>query len=447
MNRSILLASVLLILPGRIVRAQSSGSSPVQTKAQYVPAAPIAPKTIQECSAFEAEVSAFKNEKIKEHDICRYHSGHQVDRPGSIPTTVCAVSACQELHDWAYGDAAAGLDQEVAACRAALGDYQARVARAQQLAAGRQQALQGATTNIAAALGTLMSKDAAQPLDSQNQLSDYDTQKQKEAVVGDDDDPSLKMNDDLGNLAASKDKPTTQDTLGQDLDKLDDGKSKDSDPSNLPPACDELISYRDKELEGEFNVALAQRDIYKDGEAQQFDLAGKTLNLMNDHWWRSETIAKVAIEVKFVTDEANAFLSLFVPEAKATDPKWVKLLGQPPDIVGHAGTAIGIIRSDVENGARKASEDGSKAAVWTLADALNPLIAMSHGVIEHAENEEELEKYRGEVQKQVAAIVRTARNMHDKAKEAQSKADSITMIKQDITDYCSAQPAINLIPK
>lgn len=142
------------------------------------------------------------------------------------------------------------------------------------------------------------------------------------------------------------------------------------------------------------------------------------------------------MKIKLVTDEFNSGIKLFVP-VESSLLKFVE----------RAGISVGIIRSEVENGAKKASEDGSKEAIWALAEELSPLIAMEHGFVSYNENLEGMENSEAEVQRQVGTLVKSARNWRNKEKEEYSKADSIAKIRQQITNYCTVQPEINLAPR
>jgi hypothetical protein len=220
-------------------------------------------------------------------------------------------------------------------------------------------------------------------------------------------------------------------------------ESQNSDSVSKPLSCDELMNYRDNQLEKELNLAVYKRDVYKAGKEKQFENAQDTLNLMNHEWLMGETGAQIAIEVKFVADEVSVLLGFFgEPRIPMRIPKVT-----PADIISGAGPTVGIIRSYVEDGAQKASDDGAKAAIWRIAEELNPLVAVAHGLADLSENEEGLQDSKDEIQKQAAAIVETARKFNDKEKEEQSKADSLAKIKQSITDYCAPQAVINLAPR
>lgn len=218
-------------------------------------------------------------------------------------------------------------------------------------------------------------------------------------------------------------------------DSADDQKTKD---------CQALLKYRDSQLRHEFEVAMTQRDIYITQREEEFTLAKDTLNLINDDWWlgklsggHGEVIAEIATKVKFVTDEVNAFLSFFPAEDLGS--KGAKYLTKTnfDTVAGGAAPTVDILKSWTENGAQKAAEDGGRAAAWRLAEELSPLVAVQEGLLDYHENVEGLENFREITQRQVAQIVQTARNWQDKAAEAQSKADAINQISQQISAFCS----------
>jgi len=204
-------------------------------------------------------------------------------------------------------------------------------------------------------------------------------------------------------------------------------RDKKADRRDRTDLCKQLYDYRDNQLETAFNVALTKQDLFKDRKEKDLVLAKDTLNLSNQEWLMGQQGAQIAIELKFFTDELSAFLKALAPEAEVVD------------FIEHVGISIGIVRSAVENGAKKASEDGAKEALWVLSEELSPLVAMEHGVLTRAENERGVEESKAEIQRQVSAIVGTARNWHNKELEAQSAAESIAKIKQRITEYCSAE--------
>jgi len=181
---------------------------------------------------------------------------------------------------------------------------------------------------------------------------------------------------------------------------------------------------------------MIRYNLAKEEKLQQFAAANDLLNLMDREWWGGKTGAEIAIKVKLVTDETNAMIKLFVPiESKALD------------FVENAGVTIGIIRSEVENGTKKASDDAGKEVGWKLAEGLSPIVAVQHGLMDYAENTEGLEKSEAEVQVQVGKLVQAAKSWHAKEITAQTEAQYVDRIEQQITDYCTTQPEINIAPR
>ncbi len=189
---------------------------------------------------------------------------------------------------------------------------------------------------------------------------------------------------------------------------------------------------------------MHRQDLFKDEKEHEFVLARETLELMSAP---KLTIGQVAIEVELVTDEVNAFISMLAPGEAQVIGRVEHAAQKALPYVQGAASDVGIIRSWVDNGAKKASEDGGKEAAWMLADELSPLVAMSHGILTHAENETGMAKYKAEVQHQVEMLVRTAAKWHDKEVEERSKAQSIDEIRQQITSLCTNTPLFNIGPK
>jgi len=247
--------------------------------------------------------------------------------------------------------------------------------------------------------------------------------------------PPLKLIDP-GSFAAAGAESDPVDKGIQDILATEDDKKKQD--------CSALLNYRDTQLEHELEVAITQRDIYITQREKDFTLAKETLNLMNNDWWlgkltggHGEAMAEIATTVKFLTDEVNAFLSLF--PAEDLEQAGAKILTKEhfDTFGGGAGPTVDTLRSWKEDGAQKAVTDAGKAAAWRIAEELNPVTAFLHGVLDYQDNLEGLEKFRQVTQQQVAQIVQTARNWQDKAAEAQSKADTIFEISQRISAYCS----------
>ena len=198
-------------------------------------------------------------------------------------------------------------------------------------------------------------------------------------------------------------------------------------PTDRPANCRELLAYRDGDLENDLRAATRRFDLSKQEAESYIETARGTLNLMNEQWLVGETGTEIAIQLKFFADEASAFLHLLAPGEHAV-----------VDLVERSGVTLGILRSAVENGARAASEEASKEAFWSLSEELSPLIAMQHGSVSYADNEAGMDGYKAEVQRQVAALVKSARRWQDKETEARSESQSIAQLKQRITAFCSS---------
>jgi hypothetical protein len=157
---------------------------------------------------------------------------------------------------------------------------------------------------------------------------------------------------------------------------------------------------------------------------------------MDKQWLGGETGAQIAIHINLFSDEVNAFAQFINPvESKSLE------------IVEKGGITIGLIRSEVENGAKKASADAGKEAAWKLTETLSPIVAIAHGLTDYTEAEEGLETSSAEIQSQVGHLVDSARAWHDHQTEERSKAELIAQIKKQTTGYCTEQPEINIAPR
>ena len=239
---------------------------------------------------------------------------------------------------------------------------------------------------------------------------------------------------------------TPVDKSVQDILGTEDDKKKQN--------CTALLNYRDTTLEHDFEVALTQRDLYATQKEEEFTLAKETLEIMDKDGWRGwltggheKAVAEVAIRVKFITDEVNAFIAIFNPvESEALDA------------VNMAGRGVDLAIKVVEHGAERASKEAGKTTAWMLAEEVGKLdrdqvffykelklldrvggvAAAEHGVLDYEENMKQLEETKSVIQEDVRRLVNSARNWRDKEKEAQSKADSIYKIKEQISTYCSS---------
>jgi hypothetical protein len=86
--------------------------------AQYMPVAPLFPKSAQECQSYSEDVEAFRASVGEQHEQCL--STHDHDRPNEPPSSVvCSSSSCQYLHDRLFGNnmwSAKSLQADVAKC-------------------------------------------------------------------------------------------------------------------------------------------------------------------------------------------------------------------------------------------------------------------------------------------------------------------------------------------
>lgn len=187
--------------------------------------------------------------------------------------------------------------------------------------------------------------------------------------------------------------------------------------------------------------------MFKNEKENQLELAKNSLNLMDKEWLGGQTGAQIAIHVKLFADEVNAFIQLINPLESKSLELAAKTGVTTLERVEKAGITIGLARSEMENGAKKASADAGKEAAWKLAESLSPIVAIAHGLSDYTEAEEGIETSTAELQTQVDLLVKSARAWHDKEAEERSKAESIAKIKRQITDYCAKSPEIDIAPR
>jgi hypothetical protein len=209
MRQIISVSAILLCFCTPSLHAQTASPNSIGTQnIPYTPAAPIAPKDIRECMDFQNQIDAFKSAVGAQHQAC-LDSGKSTRPGGTGPGSQCSVPACQTLHDYLYGNAAAGMDQEAAACRAAVLRYQ-----------NRQTAERDSIQTMADAIATLAAPTAAAPIDSQSGLSDFDQQAQSQAVTGDNSGSNLAVSDDVQALAQNNSSQAASGIGDNDINSL-----------------------------------------------------------------------------------------------------------------------------------------------------------------------------------------------------------------------------------
>lgn len=256
--------------------------------------------------------------------------------------------------------------------------------------------------------------------------------------------------------------PKPTDRAGRETPYVDPGSVAPSsaiedllNPKEKPKgdSCQELLDYRDHKLAHAFEVALEQHDLYTAQKEQDFALAKQTAELMDQGWWGGKLtgghgtlLARVAIDVKFVTDELNGFLAIINPEES------VVLEG----ITG-AGRVIDVVHSDVDEGAKEASKEAGKTAYWTLAEEIGKLnkdsqtlqtlggyTGMVQGATDYAKHSEQMEQAQDAIEEDVRNLVQSSRNWQDKAVEAQAEAKMIQQISKAISTYCSTNGDVEI---
>jgi hypothetical protein len=412
-----------------------------------VPGAPIAPKDPRECDAFAQEFKALIDRLTTEHQQCLDANSKSPENPASHTNIlICSHSPCQTLHDYVYGDFKKAGNAEIDACRAAANDYQARLARERQLLAARQEALQGATTSITAALQTLLNKDTAQPLNSQSQLSDYDAQKQQQAVVGDDADASLKMNDDVANLAANKDKGTAQDTLGQDLNKLG-GTPDQPVPTDECASALKYVSDPTNGLQADLERALNTYAVEKEGLKAQQDLKAQ---LLNDSWWATSSGPVVAARIKYYADELQDWVSVFLPaEAELNQAKQALLDGLKLSgavIKGayqNSESLMDAIKGANDEAAKELAEIGKDKLGQELgAGQVYSAYKIFKDQADFVETLDQAAEARNVVQDQIHKLDDQIAKARTRASIAAEKATALDALRQDVLQACTQKVII-----
>jgi len=101
------------------------------------------------------------------------------------------------------------------------------------------------------------------------------------------------------------------------------------------------------------------------------------------------------------------------------------------------GTSLDIVKTGVEEGAKKASDDGGKSLVWMIAEDLNPIIGVQHALSDYKGRSVKLEETEKVIQDHAGALVNSARSWKLKEETAKAKVIYLDQIKKEITDYCT----------
>lgn len=239
------------------------------------------------------------------------------------------------------------------------------------------------------------------------------------------------------------------------------------------PNCDVLIGYRDGPLEHDFDVALIKYNLDKEARLDALHNAKAVRDLMEgSEWWggSTRTRAEIAMKVKLAADLTNSVLKTLTLargaleaalDGASTSTVATKMLGDTGQAIvkgyqGEAiqqvevktsekilrltestGASIEIVKTAVEQGAKKASEDAGKTIAWTIAEDLNPVVGIQHALSDYKEKSEDLDKTEKEIQDHVGALVNSARSWNLKEESAKAKVISLNQIRQEITDYCT----------
>ncbi len=208
-----------------------------------------------------------------------------------------------------------------------------------------------------------------------------------------------------------------------------------SEPAKIPgknPNCKELAVYRDAQLIKDFDLAIAKYDIFKQGKLSAEDLEKKTLNLMNDHWWRTQTMVKVAIEVKFYADAFNDIVGLINP----LESKTLKLA---------QATAVNVdlIKTWEEEGAKKAVEDGATELVKEVARGGGSFLGLGLDELQYQERQKGMATFQSEVQRQVRSVEKAVKNYQVNMVQSKARTQAIADLVASIDKACSPVPIFN----
>jgi hypothetical protein len=193
----------------------SSSSSPQQLP---LPAAPRSPKSLAECDAYQKRLDDQMAQISQQHSACL--ESFKEDRQGDN-NLICSRSECQSLHTLLYGPHKTAGEQQVTSCQAAVQRYQAR-------SAAQQQGIQ----TLGNAIGDLLTSSPSTPIDSQNDLANYENQQNGQPVLGDDASSGIPVDDSAKRVMSSSSNSDGSPSVQSQLDSvIDDDMSNTSTSS------------------------------------------------------------------------------------------------------------------------------------------------------------------------------------------------------------------------
>jgi hypothetical protein len=213
MRLQILMVAVALgVGSSGLAQTTSSSSSPQQLP---LPAAPHSPKSLAECDAYQKRLDDQMAQISQQHSACL--ESFKEDRQGDN-NLICSRSECQSLHTLLYGPHKTAGEQQVTSCQAAVQRYQAR-------SAAQQQGIQ----TLGNAIGDLLTSSPSTPIDSQNDLANYENQQNGQPVLGDDASSGIPVDDSAKRVMSSSSNSDGSPSVQSQLDSvIDDDMSNTS---------------------------------------------------------------------------------------------------------------------------------------------------------------------------------------------------------------------------
>jgi chemotaxis protein histidine kinase CheA len=146
--------------------------------AQLPPFGPISPSKPEECARFAQDVQQFSTDMRQQHEEClaKFKADRQ-EPPGSL---LCSRSACQNLHDYVYGDWSKQAQKDIDSCYAQVAEKQARQKQEEEERQKREAALKNEERKLQAAQQeTQRKREAAREQQRKQREQDEARQKQE----------------------------------------------------------------------------------------------------------------------------------------------------------------------------------------------------------------------------------------------------------------------------
>ena len=200
--------------------------------------------------------------------------------------------------------------------------------------------------------------------------------------------------------------------------------------------CQEAAYYRDHQLVKDFDAAMAQYNIFKDGKLNQQKIKIESLKLMDTEWWGGKTAVQAAIEIKLYTHLFNDTVGWLLPE-EYFEQLYGKTAVQSFDLVQHDAIALDAAKKEAEEGAKKAAEDTFKEYAKEVIGQVGSLIGIYDDLKEHNEDRAKLAKAEASVQKIAENIERTINRYDNRMQESMAKTQAIADVVAAIDQVCA----------